>query len=103
MSWGVAHGEALAYGQGGSETCDRVLIIGLSLREADYQTRWLLRTALAAGQPRDVEIDIVNPNSADRDRLRSFFQDLGRVVPYETVDKFLAGRPARTDRSPVGA
>jgi len=33
------------------ETCDRVVIIGLSLREADYQTRRLLRTALGASKP----------------------------------------------------
>ena len=73
--------------------CERVVVIGLSLREADYQTRWLLRTSLTVGRPRDVEIDIVNPSSEDRDRLGGFFLDLGRVVPYETVDKFLAGRP----------
>ena len=75
------------------ERCNRVVIIGLSLREADYQTRWLLRTSLTLGRPRDVEIDIVNPSPEDRDRLRRFFLDLGRVVPYETVDKFLGGRP----------
>ena len=74
------------------EKCNRVVIIGLSLREADYQTRWLLRTSLTAGRPRDVEIDIVNPSSEDRDRLRGFFQDLGRVVLYESVDSFLDGR-----------
>ncbi len=73
--------------------CERVVVIGLSLREADYQTRWLLRTSLTAGHPRDVEIDIVNPSSEDRGRLGKFFLDLGRLVQYETVDKFLAGRP----------
>jgi hypothetical protein len=74
------------------EKCDRIVIIGLSLREADCQTRWLLRTSLTVGRPRDIEIDIVNPSPEDRDRLRRFFLDLGRVVEYETVDKFLAGR-----------
>jgi hypothetical protein len=74
------------------EKCDRVVIIGLSLREADYQTRWLLRTALAAARPRDIEIDVVNPSSEDRNRLRGFFLGLGRVVPYESIDKFLDGR-----------
>jgi hypothetical protein len=74
------------------QECKRVVVIGLSLRDADYQTRWLLRTSLTIGRPRDVEIDIVNPSSEDRDRLRRFFLDLGRVVLYETVDKFLAGR-----------
>jgi hypothetical protein len=74
--------------------CDRAVIIGLSLREADYQTRWLLRSALTAARPRDVEIDIVNTSSADRERLRRFFLDLGKVVPYESVDKFLSGRIA---------
>jgi len=76
------------------QRCDRVVIIGLSLREADYQTRWLLRTALTAGRPRDVEIDIVNPSPEDRDRLHRFFLGLGRAVPYESVDEFLAGRTA---------
>jgi hypothetical protein len=75
------------------EKCDRVVIIGLSLREADYQTRWLLRTALAAARPRDIEIDVVNPSSEDRNRFRGFFLGLGRVVPYESIEKFLAGRP----------
>jgi hypothetical protein len=75
------------------ETCDRVVIIGLSLRGADYQTRWLLRTALAAARPRDIEIAVVNPSSEDRGRLQMFFRDPGRVVPFETVDKFLGGRP----------
>ncbi len=75
------------------EKCDRVVIIGLSLREADYQTRWLLRTALAAARPRDIEIDVVNPSSEDRNRLRGFFLGLGRVVPYESIDRFLDGRP----------
>ena len=74
------------------QACERVVVIGLSLRQADYQTRWLLRTSLTVGRPRDVEIDIVNPSPEDRDRLRRFFLDLGRVVLYETVDKFLAGR-----------
>ena len=74
------------------EKCNRVVIIGLSLREADYQTRWLLRTSLTVGRPRDIEIDVVNPSSEDRDRLRGFFQDLGRVVLYESVDSFLDGR-----------
>jgi hypothetical protein len=72
--------------------CERVVVIGLSLREADYQTRWLLRTSLTVGRPRDVEIDIVNPSSEDRDRLRRFFLGLGRAVPYESIDEFLAGR-----------
>jgi hypothetical protein len=72
--------------------CDRVVIIGLSLREADYQTRWLLRTALAAARPRDIEIDVVNLSSEDRNRLRGFFVGLGRVDPYESIDKFLDGR-----------
>jgi hypothetical protein len=75
------------------EKCDRVAIIGLSLREADYQTRWLLRTTLVAGHPRDIEIDIVNPSTEDRDRLCRFFQDLGRPVLYTSVDEFLEGRP----------
>ena len=75
------------------EKCDRVAIIGLSLREADYQTRWLLRTALAAARPRDIEIDVVNPSAEDRNRLRAFFLGLGRVVPYESIDRFLDGRP----------
>ena len=75
------------------EKCDRVVIIGLSLRDADYQTRWLLRTALAAARPRDIEIDVVNPSSEDRNRLRAFFLGLGRVVPYESIDDFLEGRP----------
>lgn len=50
------------------EKCGRVVIIGLSLREADYQTRWLLRTALAAARPRDIEIDVGGggPASATR-------------------------------------
>ena len=74
------------------EKCDRVAIIGLSLREADYQTRWLLRTALAAARPCDIEIDVVNPSSEDRNRLSAFFLGLGRVVPYESVDRFLDGR-----------
>ena len=76
------------------EGCERVVVIGLSLREADYQTRWLLRSALAAARPRDIEIDVVNPSSEDRNRLRGFFLGLGRVVEYESVDKFLAGRTA---------
>jgi hypothetical protein len=75
------------------EKCDRVVIIGLSVREADYQTRWLLRAALAAARPRDIEIDVVNPSSEDRNRLRGFFLGLGRVVPYESIEKFLDGRP----------
>ncbi len=74
--------------------CERVVAIGLSLREADYQTRWLLRTSLTVGRPRDVEIDIVNPSSEDRNRLRGFFVGLGRVAPYESIDKFLDGRAA---------
>jgi hypothetical protein len=74
------------------EKCNRVVIIGLSLREADYQTRWLLRTSLTSGRPRDIEIDVVNSSSEDRDRLRGFFQDLGRVVLYTSVDSFLDGR-----------
>lgn len=71
--------------------CDRVVIIGLSLREADYRTRWLLRTALTSGRPRDVEIAIVNKGGDDRNRLRGFFLDLGKVVLYESVDEFLDG------------
>jgi len=76
------------------QECDRVVIIGLSLREADYQTRWLLRTALTAGRPREVEIDIVNVNADDRNRLRTFFLDFGKVFLYESVDKFLDGQMA---------
>lgn len=72
--------------------CERVVVIGLSLREADYQTRWLLRTALAAA-PRNIEIDVVNPSSEDRNRLRGFFLGLGWVFPYESIDKFLDERP----------
>lgn len=75
------------------EKCDRVVIIGLSLREADYQTRWLLRTALMVGHPRDIEVNVVNPSSQDRDRLCGFFRGLGRVVPYKSIDQFLDGRP----------
>lgn len=74
------------------ENSDRVVLFGLSLREADYQTRWLTRTALVAARPRQVEIDIVNPNPEDRDRLRRFFQGLGTVVLFESIDKFLARR-----------
>jgi hypothetical protein len=74
------------------ENSDRIVIFGLSLREADYQTRWLLRTSLVAGRPRKVEIDIVNPSPQDRDRLSRFFQGLGTVFPFESIDKFLASR-----------
>jgi hypothetical protein len=68
------------------------------LREADYQTRWLLRTALAAVRPRDIEIDVVNPSSEDRNRLSGFFVCLGRVVKYESIDNFLVGRAATQER-----
>jgi hypothetical protein len=68
------------------------VIIGLSLREADCQTRWLLRTALSAAHPGDIEIDVVNPSSEDRNRLSGFFVGLGRVVKYESIDNFLGGR-----------
>jgi len=71
---------------------DRVAIIGLSLREADFRTRWLLCTSLTVGRPRDFEIDVVNPSSEDRSRLRGFFLGLGRVVLYESIDKFLDGQ-----------
>jgi len=90
---GTPMGKLWPQAQAALRNCDRVVIIGLSLREADYQTRWLLRTGLAVDRPR-AEIDIVNTSLKDRDRLRRFFLYLGRVVEYGSVDKFLTGRTA---------
>jgi hypothetical protein len=73
--------------------CDRVVLIGHSLREADYQTRWLFRTALAQRAPRP-EIAIVNPSPDDRRRLHLFFESLGSVQTFKTVDDLLQTRPA---------
>jgi hypothetical protein len=73
---------------------DRMVLFGLSLREADYQTRWLLRTALVAARPRTIEIDIVNSSPEDRDRLRAFFEGLGTVVLFGSIDDFLTGKAA---------
>jgi len=72
---------------------DRVVVIGHSLSVADYQTRWLFRAALAANTSRP-EIAVVNLLSSDRARLVTFFESLGRVVPYETPQDFLVGRTA---------
>ncbi len=72
-------------------SCDQVVVIGLSLREADYQARWLLRTGLVANRPTG-GIHIVNPSPGDRLRLQEFFLNLGRVFKYVSVDEFLDGR-----------
>jgi hypothetical protein len=76
------------------ESCDRVVMIGLSLREADYQTRWLLRTGLVANRPTG-GIHIVNSSPNDRRRLHEFFISLGSVFEYASVHEFLSGRTAR--------
>jgi hypothetical protein len=73
--------------------CERVVLIGHSLREADYQTRWLFRASLAQRAPRP-EIAIVNPSPEDRRRLHAFFESLGSVQTFKTVDDLLQTRPA---------
>ena len=73
--------------------CERVVLIGHSLREADYQTRWLFRASLAARRP-GPEITIVNPSPGDRARLHTFFESLGSVQTLSTVEDLLQVRPA---------
>ncbi len=69
--------------------CDRLVVIGHSLREADYQTRWLLRVGLAQRNPTR-EVVLVNPCEADRSRLAEFFDGLGIVRSHSGVEEFLA-------------
>jgi hypothetical protein len=67
----------------------RVVIIGHSLRDADYQTRWLLRIALAMNNLKPT-IAIVNPCDSDRARLRQFLESLGTVVEYTGLERYLS-------------
>lgn len=69
--------------------CKRVVIIGHSLRDADYQTRWLLRIALAMNNLQPT-IAIVNPCDSDRARLRQFLESLGTVVEYTGLERYLS-------------
>lgn len=75
------------------QDCTRVVIIGHSLRDADYQTRWLLRTALVANDQRPT-ICIVNPNEKDRAQLRQFFGSLGSAAEFATIEQYLKGEQA---------
>jgi SIR2-like domain len=71
------------------QKCDRMVIIGHSLRDTDYQTRWLLRAALAknAGRPK---IAIVNKCDADRIRLHQFFESFGTVEEYPALEEYIS-------------
>lgn len=73
------------------ERSTEVVLIGHSLNPADYQTRWLLRAALS-GRRENRRITIVNNSECDRRRLATFFQSLGTVTLYETVQDLLSAR-----------
>ncbi len=68
--------------------CDRVVIVGYSLREADYQSRWLFRRFLCEGN-KARRICIVNASPQDRCRLREFFSGLGQIEEDFSFENFV--------------
>ena len=64
-------------------------IIGYSLRDADFQSMWLFRTALAQSRS-ERAIWVVNPSEPDRTRLSSILGDYGKVYVAETFAEYLA-------------
>lgn len=71
------------------KNCDRLVIVGYSLREADYQSQWLFRRFLAEGN-RTRKICIVNTNQQVRCRLRDFFGGLGQIEEHHSFEDFAA-------------
>ena len=77
----VKAGEAL-------QECATLFVLGYSLRDADYQARWLFRRFLADRQDKP-QIWVVNSNPDHRCRLRSFFRSLGAVVESYSFEDFV--------------
>jgi hypothetical protein len=72
---------------------NHLVIVGYSLRDADFQSIWLFRTALAK-RSNTREIWIVNPCQDDCDRLTHFFSDYGRVKTAKSLDEYLSNSAA---------
>ena len=68
--------------------CDRLVVIGYSLREADYQAQWLFRRFLRHKKERSILI--VNKDSGHRCRLRGFFSNVGKIEEHISFEDFVA-------------
>lgn len=69
--------------------CDRLVVIGYSLREADYQAQWLFRRFLTEGN-KGRKICLVNTNAQHRCHLRDFFSGLGQLEERNSFEDFVA-------------
>lgn len=68
-----------------------VVFVGVSLAPTDFELQWLLREGLGFATADPAEIEVVNPNSDHRSRLRSVIPCCSRSFnEYDSLEDFFA-------------